>query len=52
MHACILEHSGTFWNFNSMHASGYEKLGQMGDRCDARSVIDLLLETASILVMR
>merc|ERR1711894_187437 len=20
MHACILEHSGTFWNFNSMHA--------------------------------
>ena len=31
--------------------AGHEKLGPMGDRCDARTVIDLLLETASILVM-
>ena len=31
--------------------AGHEKLGPMGDRCDARTVIDFLLETASILVM-
>ena len=45
------EYPGVQSKTQAQFTPGHEKLGPMGDRCDARTVIDLLLETASILVM-